>query len=145
MAQISRSALVPYTPEQMYALVDNINAYPDFLPWCRSASEHSRDQDEVHASIEIAKGAVNKTFSTRNRMQPGKMIEMSLVDGPFKHLHGFWRFAELQPGACKVSLDLSFEFSNRLIGMAVGPVFNQVANTLVDSFVERAQVVYGKA
>lgn len=145
MAQISRSALVPYTPEQMYALVDNIEDYPNFLPWCRSSAEFSRNTDQVKASVEIAKGMVNKTFTTLNRMQPGKVIEISLVDGPFKHLHGFWRFQELKPGASKVSLDLSFEFSNRLVSMAVGPVFNQVANTLVDSFVERAQVVYGKA
>jgi ribosome-associated toxin RatA of RatAB toxin-antitoxin module len=144
MAQISRSALVPYTPEQMYALVDGIEDYPGFLPWCRSAREFNRDADQVKASVEIAKGVVNKTFTTLNRMQPGKMIEMSLVDGPFKHLHGFWRFDELAPGACKVSLDLNFEFSSKLVGMAVGPVFNQVANTLVDSFVERARAVYGK-
>ncbi|MEZ5538341.1 MAG: type II toxin-antitoxin system RatA family toxin [Thiolinea sp.] len=143
MAQISRSALVPYTPEQMYTLVDRIEDYPGFLPWCSSATEHNRDEDQVKASVEIAKGVVNRTFTTLNRMQPGKMIEMSLVDGPFKHLHGFWRFDELAPGACKVSLDLSFEFSNKLVGMAIGPVFNQVANTLVDSFVERARVVYG--
>lgn len=144
MAQISRSALVPYTPEQMYALVDGIEDYPGFLPWCRSAQEFDRDEDQVRASVEIAKGVVNKTFTTLNRMQPGKMIEMSLVDGPFKHLHGFWRFDELSPGACKVSLDLNFEFSNKLVGMAIGPVFNQVANTLVDSFVEQARTVYGK-
>lgn len=145
MAHISRSALVPYSPEQMYLLVDTIPLYPQFLPWCRSAVEHARDTDEVKASIEIAKGAVNKTFTTLNRLQPDKTIEMRLVDGPFRHLHGFWRFDELKPGACKVSLDLDFEFSNKIMSLVVGPVFNQVANTLVDSFVERARKVYGKA
>lgn len=143
MPHINRSALVPYSPAQMYQLVDAIKLYPQFLPWCRTSIEHSRDQDEVKASIEIAKGAVNKTFTTLNRMQHNKTIEMRLVDGPFKHLHGFWRFEELKPGACKVSLDLDFEFSNKLLGLAIGPVFNQVANTLVDSFVERARKVYG--
>lgn len=143
MAHIRRHALVPYSPAQMFALVDEINTYPQFLPWCRSAQEFSRDEDHVKASIEIAKGAVNKSFTTMNRMQSNKIIEMSLVDGPFKHLHGFWRFDELKPGACKVSLDLDFEFSNKLVSLAVGPVFNQVANTLVDSFVQRARAVYG--
>ncbi|HPY40018.1 MAG TPA: type II toxin-antitoxin system RatA family toxin [Thiolinea sp.] len=143
MAQISRSALVPYSAEQMFTLVDAIRDYPKFLPWCRSSAELDRDEDEVKASIEIAKGAMNKSFTTQNRMQKNKVIEMSLVDGPFKHLHGFWRFDELNDGACKVSLDLNFEFSNMLIGLAIGPVFNQVANTLVDSFVARAKEVYG--
>jgi len=127
----------------MFTLVDAIRDYPKFLPWCRSSAELDRDEDEVKASIEIAKGAMNKSFTTQNRMQKNKVIEMSLVDGPFKHLHGFWRFDELNDGACKVSLDLNFEFSNMLIGLAIGPVFNQVANTLVDSFVARAKEVYG--
>ena len=143
MPQVSRSALVPYSAAQMYALVDGIKQYPEFLPWCRSAVEHSRDPAEVRASIEIAKGAVNKAFTTCNKMTPGAQIEMSLLDGPFKHLHGFWRFDALRENACKVSLELDFEFSNRLVSMAIGPVFNQVANTMVDCFVERARSVYG--
>lgn len=143
MAHISRSALVPYSAEQMFVLVDAIRDYPQFLPWCRSSNELSRDDDEVKACIEIAKGAVNKSFTTSNRMQKNKVIEMSLIDGPFKHLHGFWRFDELKEGACKVSLDLDFEFSNLLVSLAIGPIFNQVANTLVDSFVARAKEVYG--
>ncbi|OQX13153.1 MAG: ubiquinone-binding protein [Thiothrix lacustris] len=144
MAHISRSAMVPYSPAQMYTLVDGINLYPQFLPWCRTAVEHQRDTEQVKASIEIAKGAVNKRFTTLNRLQPDQSIEMRLIDGPFQHLHGFWRFDELKAGACKVSLDLDFEFSNRILSLVVGPVFNQVANTLVDSFVERAKHVYGK-
>ncbi len=143
MPEISRSALVPYSPEQMYALVDGISTYPDFLPWCSSAQELSRTADSVKASVVIAKGSVKKAFTTLNTMQPGAQIEMSLVDGPFKHLHGYWRFEALKPGACRVSLDLQFEFSNKLMALAIGSVFNQVANTLVDSFVARAQAVYG--
>ena len=143
MPEISRSALVPYAPEQMYALVDGIAAYPEFLPWCSNATELKRTDDSVQASVEISKGAVKKSFTTLNTMQTGEVIEMSLVDGPFKRLHGFWRFETLKPGACKVSLDLQFEFSNKLMALAIGPVFNQVANTLVDSFVDRARKVYG--
>ncbi len=144
MAHISRSALVPYSTEQMYHLVDSIPLYPQFLPWCRTAQEYERNSEEVKASIEIAKGAVTKHFTTLNRLEPHKSIEMQLVDGPFKHLHGFWRFSPLQSNACKVSLDLDFEFSNKLLSLAIGPIFNQIANTLVDSFVERAKKLYGK-
>ncbi len=128
----------------MYHLVDSIPLYPQFLPWCRTAQEYERNSEEVKASIEIAKGAVTKHFTTLNRLEPHKSIEMQLVDGPFKHLHGFWRFSPLQSNACKVSLDLDFEFSNKLLSLAIGPIFNQIANTLVDSFVERAKKLYGK-
>jgi len=102
-----------------------------------------RDADQVEASIEIAKGAVRKTFATRNRLQKNKMIEMRLLEGPFRHLEGFWRFDSLQDGkACKISLDMDFEFSNRLISLALGPVFNSITNSLVDAFVDRAKTVY---
>lgn len=145
MATINRQALVPYSPAQMFALVDDVEAYPSFLPWCRSARVESRDADCVRATIELAKGSLHKAFTTANRLQKDKMIEMRLVQGPFRHLEGFWRFDALQDGqACKVSLDLDFEFSNKIVALAVGPVFNQVANTLVDAFVRRAKEVYGE-
>ncbi len=143
MANVNRSALVPYSSEQMFTLVDDISSYSKFLPWCRSSIEHRREENEVEASVEIAKGAVNKSFRTINKLHKYDWIEMSLVDGPFKHLHGYWRFNELKENACKITLDLEYEFSNRLIALAIGPVFNQVANTLVDSFVTRARNYYG--
>jgi len=143
---IRKQALVPYTPAQMFALVDDIHAYAEFLPWCSGTEVLSRSTDEVRAAISIAHGALHKSFTTHNRMQQDKMIEMRLVEGPFKHLEGFWRFEVLGEGAaCKVHLDLDFEFSNRLVGMALGPVFSQIANTLVDAFCRRAEQVYGKA
>lgn len=144
MATISKSALVNFNAAQMFELVDNIKAYPEFLPWCGGAQELTRNEDEVRASVNIAHSGLNKSFTTRNLMQKNKMIEMSLVDGPFKHLHGFWRFDALADDACKVSLDLEYEFSSKLIGFALGPVFAQIANTLVDSFCQRAKTVYGK-
>jgi ribosome-associated toxin RatA of RatAB toxin-antitoxin module len=128
----------------MFDLVDDIPAYPEFLPWCAEAEEISRNDDEVTASLSLAYSGINKSFTTRNRMQGEKIIEMQLVEGPFKHLHGIWRFEPLGEAACKVMLDLEFEFSNKLVGMAVGPVFSQVANTLVDAFSKRAEDVYGK-
>ena len=103
----------------------------------------SRDEDEVKASVEIAHSGIHKTFTTLNRRQCGKMIEMQLIDGPFKHLHGYWRFSSLGEQGCKVSLDLEYEFSNKLLGLAVGKVFSQIANTLVDSFCKRADALHG--
>lgn len=143
MTTIHRHALTPYSAEQMYALVDDIEAYPVFLKWCRSATIISRDSDTVTARLELAKGAVHKEFTTCNRLMPGKMIEMKLVDGPFHHLEGFWRFESLSEHACKIILDLDFDFNNKIVALMVGPVFSQVANTLVDAFCHRATKLYG--
>ena len=143
MPAIHRSALVPYSPAEMYSLVNDIDSYPQFLPWCKSARVLSRDDDEVRASLELARGGFEKSFTTCNRLQKNKMIEMRLVEGPFRHLEGFWRFEPLGDQACKVSLDMDFEFANKLVGLALGSLFNQIANTLVDSFCKRAIDVYG--
>jgi len=141
---IHREAIVPYSPGQMFTLVDDIPEYSRFLPWCASSKELMRNADQVEARIELAKGTVRKTFTTRNRLQKNKMIEMRLLEGPFRHLEGFWRFDSLRNDtACKISLDMDFEFSNRLISLAVGPVFTSITNTLVDAFVDRAKTVYG--
>lgn len=143
MPAIHRSALVPYSPAEMYSLVNDIDSYPQFLPWCKSARVLSRGDDEVRASLELARGGFEKSFTTCNRLQKNKMIEMRLVEGPFRHLEGFWRFEPLGEQACKVSLDMDFEFANKLVGLALGSLFNQIANTLVDSFCKRAIDVYG--
>jgi ribosome-associated toxin RatA of RatAB toxin-antitoxin module len=142
MPSVNKSALVPYSASQMYDLVDKISDYPNFLPWCGGAEEISRSDDEVEASVTISHSGLNKSFTTRNRLQKNKMIEMELVNGPFKHLHGFWKFEALSDTACKVSLDLEYEFSNKLLSLAIGPVFSQVANTMVDSFCQQANRVY---
>lgn len=144
MTSISKSALVPYSPAQMFALVDGIEVYPEFLPWCRATKVLSRTDDEVRATIELSKGGVEKAFTTCNRNQKNKMIEMRLVEGPFKRLEGYWRFDALGDEGCKVSFDLEFEFASRMLDMVVGPVFSQIANSLVDSFHKRAVEVYGK-
>jgi len=145
MPLISRQSLVMYSPAEMYDLVNDINAYPDFLPWCKSSEILSKNDDVIEASVEIAKGSLNKSFATRNLLQKNKMIEMKLLEGPFKHLEGYWRFMPLKdPSACKVTLDLEFEFNSKLVALAVGPVFSKIANTLVDSFSKRAIEVYGE-
>ena len=142
MTVIKRSAEVPFSPEQMYQLVNEIERYPEFLPWCVSSDVHSRDADEVKASLAIAKGGLRKSFTTLNRLQKDKMVEVRLISGPFKRLQGFWRFEPIGENRSRISLDLEFEFINRLLSMAIGPVFNQVANTFVDHFVKRAHAVY---
>lgn len=141
MPLIKRAAEVPYTALQMYELVDNIEAYPTFLPWCRSSKILSRDDDEVRATLELARGGLSKSFTTCNRLQPGKMIEVRLVSGPFRHLEGFWCFEEKEKG-CRVSLDLEFEFHNHVLSMALSPLFHPIANSLVDSFCQQARKVY---
>lgn len=144
MPVISRTALVPYSAAEMYVLVDDIDSYPLFLPWCKSSKVLSRDDDEVRARIEMAKSGIHKSFTTRNRLQKNKMIEMRLVEGPFRQLEGFWRFETLGEKGCKILLDLEFEFSNKILKLTVGPIFDQIANTLVDAFCKRAIDVYGK-
>jgi ribosome-associated toxin RatA of RatAB toxin-antitoxin module len=144
MAMIQRSALVGFSAGQMFSLVNDVDSYAHFLPWCRSSRILSSSEDEMRAEIEIAHGALQRSFTTRNLLQSNKMIEMRLEQGPFRHLNGFWRFESLTDGACRVSLDLDFEFSNRLIGLAMGPIFSQIANSLVDSFCRRAEIIYGK-
>ncbi|MCK5334723.1 MAG: type II toxin-antitoxin system RatA family toxin [Gammaproteobacteria bacterium] len=145
MPLISRQSLVMYSPAEMYDLVNDINAYPEFLPWCKSSHIISQTEDMIEASVEIAKGSLNKSFTTRNLLQANKMIEMKLLEGPFKHLEGYWRFKPLKdPSACKITLDLEFEFNNKLVALAVGPIFSKIANTMVDSFCKRAVEVYGE-
>lgn len=145
MPLISRHALVPYSVHEMYMLVDDIESYPDFLPWCAGTEVLERTDQEVRASIKISRGALHKTFTTLNRIQADKMIEMRLLQGPFKHLEGYWRFDAIRDtGASKISLDLDFEFESKIMALTIGSIFNQIANTMVDAFTQRAVAVYGE-
>lgn len=145
MSHIKRSALVHYSPAEMYQLVNNVAEYASFLPWCRSSAVISESDTEMVASVEIAKGVLNKTFTTQNRLLRDERIELQLVDGPFKKLSGYWQFDSLKTeNACKVNLELEFEFDNALMSIAAKPIFTQIANSLVDSFCKRAVDVYGE-
>ncbi len=145
MSHIQRSALVHYSPVEMYQLVNNVADYALFLPWCRSSEVKNESETEMLASVEIARGVLNKTFTTHNQLQKNHRIELQLVDGPFKKLSGYWQFDQLKTeNACKVILELDFEFDNAMMSMAAKPVFTQIANSLVDSFCKRAVEVYGK-
>ena len=141
--KINRSALVPYTAREMFDLVSDIESYPEFLPWCTEARVQSREHDEVRASIGFAVSGLTRSFTTRNYHQVNKIIEMQLVEGPFSSMHGCWQFDSLGDAGCKISLYIEYDFSSRMLGMVVGPVFNQIANILVDSFRQRAIEIYG--
>lgn len=142
MTMIKRDANVSYSPFQMFELVNKVEDYPHFVPWCKSVNVLSRTADEIHAKLEFARGGLQKSFTTCNRLQKNKIIQIKLLDGPFHHLEGFWQF-EAIPEGCHISLDLEFEFSNKLVGMMFSPVFHPVANALVDVFCQRAKHVYG--
>jgi len=142
MTTIRRNVIVPYSAEQMFRLVNAIEDYPDFLPWCERTRVISCTPHEVCASISLKKGAIRKTFTTRNDVLPGRQIDVHLVDGPFRKLHGFWRFQDLSQGGSVVVLEMHFEFANRLLDMAIGPVFREIVGSLVTSFRRRADQVY---
>ncbi len=142
MARIQRSATVPYSPEQMFALVNDIESYPQFLPWCRSARVLGRGDDWIRARLEMAKGALHRSFTTRNTLEHPHRIRIRLEDGPFRKLEGDWHFDPAGDG-CRVSLDLEFEFAGRMLSAVAGPVFSQIAASLVDAFRRRAEQLYG--
>jgi len=144
MTEIHRSAIVPYSVHQMFALVADIPSYPRFLPWCGGARVVSAKDDEVIASIDIAYGGIHKTFTTRNLLQRGKIMEMHLIEGPFSSLQGCWQFTPLGEDASKISLDLEFKVANRIMSLALTPVFSNIANQLVDRFHQRAAELYGR-
>ena len=143
MEIVQRSAQIPYPPEAIYALVNDIEAYPEFLPWCSDAVVHERDEQHILASLTLEKSGFRKRFTTQNQLEPGRRLEMHLVDGPFKHLYGVWTFIPQDEGGCEVTVALEFDFSSRIIAMLIGPVFHHAANTLLDAFVERAHQVCG--
>jgi len=140
---INRSALVMHSSERMHALINDISAYPQFLPWCSGAQVLENGDGFMLASLEVSKGRVKQSFTTRNDLTEDGRILMSLVDGPFSHLKGIWDFTILQDNACKVALNLEFEMKRNITKMAFGAVFNQAANTMVDAFCSRADQVYG--
>jgi len=135
---------VNYSARQMYDLVNDIEAYPEFLKGCTGSEIKEQADDLIVASLTLKKGPVNQSFTTRNTLLSAVRIDMELLDGPFDYLHGCWHFRELAADACKIEFSLSFEFSNRLAGMAFSSFFNELASNLVDSFTQRAGVVYGQ-
>lgn len=144
MPVVSRNALVPYASHEIYALVDAIEEYPRFLPWCRTTTVHSRSVAEVEATLEIQKAGINQEFSTRNSMTVGEHIEIELLDGPFDYLNGNWHFKALGNSGSKVQFDVSYQFSNPFFEMLLATSFEGIVTSLVDAFVHRAENVYGR-
>ena len=128
----------------MYTLVNDVESYEEFLPWCRSSRIVTLTEDGYVGEIEVAKAGIVQSFQTRNVITPDSQVSLMLEEGPFKHLHGDWQFTPLRKDASKVVLTLEFEFSGRLINAAFGAVFSQIANSMVDAFSKRAGELYGK-
>jgi ribosome-associated toxin RatA of RatAB toxin-antitoxin module len=143
MALVEKSVLVGYSTQQMFDLVDQIEDYPQFLPWCGGTSIKIRQDSLVVATIQIDYLQLKQSFTTENTSQAPHTIQMHLHEGPFQQLDGLWRFTELNQEACKVDLRLHYEFSSKLIESLVNPVFSLIAGTLVDAFVARAEKIYG--
>ncbi len=143
MRKVERSALLPYTARDMFMLVDDVEAYPEFLPWCKSAEVVSRSRTRVEATLELQKGTFSKTFTTRNARREYESIDLNLVAGPFRHFQGGWRFKDLGPDGCRVSLELEFEFKSRAADLMFGAFFEEVCTALIDAFSTRAAQVYG--
>ena len=144
MHSVERSVLVPHSASQMFDLVADVEKYPEFMPWCGGASVSARDEKGMQASITISLAGIKQTFTTRNTHQYPTCIELELVDGPFSVLKGKWQFLALSEDACKVLFTLNYAFSNHALETLVGPIFNRIATSFIDSFTQRAQVCFGE-
>jgi ribosome-associated toxin RatA of RatAB toxin-antitoxin module len=142
MTQVKKSALVKVSAKQMFDLVRDIESYPEFLPWCSGSKILKKKGDIVEAELKISKAGFNKSFSTSNRSVGNEQLFMTLLDGPFSSLDGVWNFLPLREDASKISLDLEFEINGRFASLAFGVVFNQICNTMVSSFTDRAKQLY---
>ena len=142
MALVEKTVLVSYSAEQMFMLVDRVEEYPQFLPWCGGASVIHLDENTAHATVHIDYHHIKQSFTTENVRTPPHLINITLQHGPFRHLDGSWRFIPLSPSACKIEFLLHYEFSNKLLEKLVGPVFHYIANSFVDAFIHRAEKIY---
>ncbi|MGX5174846.1 type II toxin-antitoxin system RatA family toxin [Aliikangiella sp. IMCC44653] len=144
MDKITRSALVPFSSKQMFELVDDVEKYHEFVPYCQASHIIERTEQSVSATLDVAKSGFTKSFSTKNMRKPYEKIYMQLLNGPFKHLEGLWTFHELSADACKIELEIEFEFSNKLTSLAFSGLFHQLIQSMVTAFTERAEKVYTK-
>ncbi len=144
MHSVERSVLVPYSASQMFDLVADVEKYPLFMPWCGGATVSSHHENGMQASITISLAGIKQTFTTRNTHHYPDSIELELVDGPFSALLGKWEFIALSEDACKVLFTLNYAFSSRTLETLVGPIFNRIATSFIDSFTQRAQACYGE-
>jgi ribosome-associated toxin RatA of RatAB toxin-antitoxin module len=142
MKRISRSAIVEHRAEEMYALVDDIESYPRFLPWCVAARVEERTATTVQATLTIGLRGLRTSFTTRNENRVGEAIDLRLVHGPFRRFAAGWRFRPLSAEACRIEFSLEYELAGPLAGM-LAPLFDRIADTMVDAFTRRAAAIYG--
>ena len=145
MKRVTRSAILEHSAGQVYGLVEDIEAYPGFLPWCLAARVHERSATSTRATLTVGMPGLRQSFTTRNENRPGQSIEMHLVDGPFKTFAGAWRFHPLSPRACRIEFSVRYEFSSRALARLLEPLFDNIANSMVDAFTRRADERYGRA
>ena len=143
MKKITRSAIVEHSAEQIYTLVEDIEAYPGFLPWCRE-TRVQRGPDGTRATLTVGARGLRQSFTTLNENHPGESIDMRLVEGPFRHFGAAWRFRPLSAQACTIDFSLEYDFSSRALARLLEPLFESMANTMVDAFTRRAAEVYGE-
>jgi ribosome-associated toxin RatA of RatAB toxin-antitoxin module len=144
MKRIARSAIVEHSASQMYALVEGIEDYPSFLPWCAAAEVHERHPGRTRATLTARLGALKQSFTTENENRPGEAINMRLVEGPFRRFASEWRFVPLGERASRIEFTLQYEFASRTLGRLLAPLFDGIADSMVDAFVRRADEVYAR-
>ncbi|MEK9744324.1 MAG: type II toxin-antitoxin system RatA family toxin [Gammaproteobacteria bacterium] len=145
MTQVIRSIIAPYNACEMYSLANDVDRYQDFLPWCKSSEVVERSASQIQATIEIAYKGFNTSFTTRNTLIEGQLIEMRLVEGSaFESLEGDWRFRDIDQMACQIELEVNFSLAGKLGAKVLSPVFSRICTELVDAFVDRAKVLYGE-
>ena len=143
MKEIRRSAIVEHSAAEMYRLVDDVAAYPQFLPWCTEAKVEPRGEKK-RATLVAALRGLRQSFTTLNEGRPGQAIDMHLVEGPFRHFDAGWRFTPLGAQACQIEFSLRYEFSSRALDTLLGPLFSHIADTMVDAFTRRADELHGR-
>ena len=143
MKRIARSAIVEHSAERMFALVDDIESYPGFLPWCRAAKVDQRTEGRVEATLSVGMRGLKQTFSTRNELHPPEAMDMRLLKGPFRHFSAAWRFTPLGSRACQIEYSMRYQFASRTLARLLEPLFDQIADTMVDAFTRRADEIHG--
>ncbi len=144
MKRIARSAIVGHAAPDMYALVEDIEAYPQFLPWCRAARVRERNAQLTVATLAVGLKGLRYEFTTQNEGRPHEAIELKLLQGPFRHFAAHWRFSPLGERAARIEFAMEYEFAGALVSRALGPLFETIADTMVDAFTRRADAVYGQ-
>jgi ribosome-associated toxin RatA of RatAB toxin-antitoxin module len=144
MSVVHKSVLLGYSAEQMFALVERVEDYPKFLPWCSGVAVKEREPHRLVATLSINYHGIRQSFTTENANVPPVSMTMKLLEGPFRQLDGAWRFKALREDACRIDFDLHYEFSSKILEKLIGPVFDKIANSFVDSFCRRAEEIYGR-